>query len=259
MNAGGAGRGPALTPGRARADALTMKIEDRWALGRLLARQRRLIARAPVVEVTASAEARIDASAAAVWRTLTRPADALRLTEGADLLACTVPGTPDGAVGEVSAVAVDQRDGTFLVVLGQSLLVEPARRLVTGTLTGAAPTVTDVTLTPLGEGACSVRVAVQVRTPVLDGAPLAEDAEPGLRRLLWRLEQLTCGGAAAGAEPPWPPAVPTPWRLACRTSPRPTWPSVCSKMRRSTRRTRPRSTRPARKAIPTTRRWRPDA
>lgn len=184
-----------------------MTSTDRWALRLALALQRRTVARLPRATVALSTGMTVRAPASAAWHALTDPDVARRLTEDSPLLACTVPGTPAGAVGELSAAAAVMPDGSVQGVLQETVAIEPGRFFVTRSLTSATSLTSAVHVEPVGADACTVRATLDGELWAPPGIPTVEYAEAELTRSHWRLHRHLAGAADAGPEPPWPPAV----------------------------------------------------
>lgn len=167
----------------------------RTALARVRARRN-----LPTTETTLETTVEIGAPAAAVWAVLTDPARAAEVLEYPPLVACTAPWTPDGAVGELSCVAMRMPDGTVRTGIEEALLRDEGRRLVSRTRTGPFPSSADWTLVPVGPNRCQARVVSTMQT-FRDGSSFVRRAyRAGTDAALWRLRRAV-GDPAVAAEP----------------------------------------------------------
>lgn len=139
-----------------------------------------------------------------VWATLTDPDRFASALPYPLLFACTVPGTPAGAVGELSCAAMLLPDGTVSVQLSETILLEPGRRIVERSRTLPLEHLSECVLRADGPDRCTIRVVSTLVAPTGSGWLFRGTMRHSARSVHWGLRRLT--GDPTVAEPrPAPP------------------------------------------------------
>lgn len=166
---------------------------------RTVERMRRRIS-SPRGTVRVVLTAPVQASVDRVWAALTDPDRFAIALPYPLLVACNVPGTPVDAVGELSCTAVVLPDGTITTQVSETLLREPARRIVERARTLPLEHLSECVLRADGPDLCTIRIVSTLVTPFGFGWLFRGTLRNSARHVHWQLRRLT-GDQTAEHEP----------------------------------------------------------
>ncbi len=174
------------------------------------ARRRRTVERmrrrveSPRRPVRAVLTAPVRAPAEEVWAALTDPDRFASALPYPLVFACTVPGTPVGAVGELSCAAMVLPDGTVSTQVSETLLREEGRRIVERSRTLPLEHLSECVLRPDGPDRCTLRIISTLVAPTGSGWLFRGTMRYSAHNVHWQLRRLT--GDPTATEPrPAPP------------------------------------------------------